>query len=396
MSRRPAALAGSSLLILLVVAHAINDSFSGMLAALLPTFQVRFGVSEAVLAALVGTLSFSSSVMQPLFGAVADRLGRRAVGAGGVVTSSALLSLMGAVQSVWLLFPLLLIGGLGSAAFHPPWISIARDLNTRRKVVTVGLCSAGGTVGLALGPLIIGYFVMNDILTFSPILMIPGVILGLMMFFLIPRQERAPVNARPKLFDLELFKGPVGVLCLAGIFRSIAWVTMSNAAGLWLVQDRGVSTDSSVIFWTLTTFSFFGGLGGILAGMLERRVSRGVLISGSMLLALVPLFLLFGLPAGSFPYYLAVALSGALINGGLPLMVVSAQDLAPHAMGTASGMLMGLTWGTAGLIYIGIGALQEVVGISASMALSFTTLVPGALLAQWVLRRNAQALSAAD
>ena len=396
MSRRPAALTGSSLLILLVVAHATNDSFSGMLAALLPTFQVRFGVSEAVLAALVGTLSFSSSVMQPLFGAVADRLGRRAVGAAGVVTSSALLSLMGAVQSVWLLFPLLLIGGLGSAAFHPSGTSIARNLNTRRKGVTVGLFSAGGTVGLALGPLIIGYFVMNDILTFSPILMIPGVILGLMMFFLIPRQERAPVNARPKLFDLELFKGPVGVLCLAGIFRSIAWVTMSNAAGLWLVQDRGVSTDSSVIFWTLTTFSFFGGLGGILAGMLERRVSRGVLISGSMLLALVPLFLLFGLPAGSFPYYLAVALSGALINGGLPLMVVSAQDLAPHAMGTASGMLMGLTWGTAGLIYIGIGALQEVVGISASMALSFTTLIPGALLAQWVLRRNAQALSAAD
>mgnify|MGYP001240451300 FL=1 len=396
MSRRPAALTGSSLLILLVVAHATNDSFSGMLAALLPTFQVRFGVSEAVLAALVGTLSFSSSVMQPLFGAVADRLGRRAVGAAGVVTSSGLLSLMGAVQSVWLLFPLLLIGGLGSAAFHPSGTSIARNLNTRRKGVTGGLFSAGGTVGLALGPLIIGYFVMNDILTFSPILMIPGVILGLMMFFLIPRQERAPVHARPKLFDLELFMGPVGVLCLAGLFRSIAWVTMSNAAGLWLVQDRGVSTDSSVIFWTLTTFSFFGGLGGILAGMLERRVSRGVLISGSMLLALVPLFLLFVLPAGSFPYYLAVALSGALINGGLPLMVVSAQDLAPHAMGTASGMLMGLTWGTAGLIYIGIGALQEVVGISASMALSFTTLVPGALLAQWVLRRNAQALSAAD
>jgi len=75
---------------------------------------------------------------------------------------------------------------------------------------------------------------------------------------------------------------------------------------------------------------------------------------------------------------------------------VSAQDLAPHAMGTASGMLMGLTWGTAGLIYIGIGALQEVIGISASMAISFITLIPGALLAQHVLRRNARTLSAAD
>src|SRR5690625_8016555 len=143
MSRRPAALTGSSLLILLVVAHATNDSFSGMLAALLPTFQVRFGVSEAVLAALVGTLSFSSSVMQPLFGAVADRLGRRAVGAAGVVTSSALLSLMGAVQSVWLRFPLLRIGGLGSSSVLPSGASNARTPNTRRTGWTRGRLHAG-------------------------------------------------------------------------------------------------------------------------------------------------------------------------------------------------------------------------------------------------------------
>ena len=100
------------------------------------------------------------------------------------------------------------------------------------------------------------------------------------------------------------------------------------------------------------------------------------------------------LPTGSPAYFLAVALSGALINGGLPLMVVAAQDLAPHAVGTASGMMMGLTWGTAGLVYILIGGLQELIGISAAMALAFATLVPGAFLALRVLRSNAQALSA--
>jgi MFS transporter, FSR family, fosmidomycin resistance protein len=58
-----------------------------------------------------------------------------------------------------------------------------------------------------------------------------------------------------------------------------------------------------------------------------------------------------------------VAAAGALVNAGLPLMVVAAQDLAPHAMGAASGLLMGFTWGTAGLLYVGIGALQELAGI---------------------------------
>src|SRR5690625_2630272 len=96
-------------------------------------------------------------------------------------------------------------------------------------------------------------------------------------------------------------------------------------------------------------------------------------------------------PTGSVLYYVCIALAGACINGGLPLMVVTAQDLAPHAVGTASGMLMGLTWGTAGVLYLGIGALQQLAGIAPAMVISFLTLVPGALLARSVLLRHGAA-----
>jgi FSR family fosmidomycin resistance protein-like MFS transporter len=394
MPQRSRALSGASLALLLVAAHAVNDSFSGMLAALLPTFQVRFGASETLLAALVATLSFSSSVTQPVFGALADRLGRRLVGALGVVGSSGLLSLMGIVPSIWPLFGLLLIGGLGSAAFHPAGTGMARAAARSAGGLAVGIFSAGGTVGLAFGPLIIGFFVINDILAFTPWLMVPGLVLGALLYLLVPVQERSPRDRRPKLFDAELFAGPVGVLCLAGIFRSIAWVALLNGAPLWLVQEHGLPRDSFVIFLTLTTFSFSGGMGGIVGGLLERRLSREALIAGSMLLALVPLYLLFAVTPGGVLYFVCVALAGALVNGGLPLMVVSAQDLAPQAVGTASGMLMGLTWGTAGVAYILIGGLQEIIGVGPALALSFATLIPGALLSLRVLRRNQAALTA--
>ena len=392
VSRRPLLLSGVSLATLLVIAHAVNDSFTSMLAALLPTFQARFGVSETILAMLVATLSFSSSVTQPVFGAISDRLGRRLVGALGVAGSSALLSLMAVTPSIWLLFGLLLVGGLGSAAFHPAGTSMARQAAEGTKGLAVSIFSAGGTVGIAVGPLVIGFFVINDVLHLTPWLMLPGLVLATLLYFLVPPQERAPRHRRPKLFDLELFAGPVGLLSLAGVLRSIAWVTLINAAPLWLVADRGLSPESPVLFWTLTLFSFFGGVGGIVAGALENRVKRETLIAGTMIMALLPLYSIFVLPPGSALYFVAVALAGALINGGLPLMVVAAQDLAPHAVGTASGMMMGLTWGTAGLIYILIGALQETLGISVAMALAFVTLVPGALLASSVLRRNRRQL----
>jgi FSR family fosmidomycin resistance protein-like MFS transporter len=387
-------LTGSSLSLLLVLAHATNDAFTSMLAALLPTLQLRFGASETLLALFVATLSFSSSVTQPVFGAIADRVGRRTVGALGVITSSVVLSLVGVASSPWILLVLLLFGGLGSAAFHPAGTSIARSTASGKKGLAMGIFSAGGTIGLAVGPLLIGLFIMSGRLAYSPWLMVPGVLMGLLLFVLVPQQAVSAAHERPKLFDLELFRGPVGQLCVAGIFRSVSWVAFINAAPLWLVHVHGVPASSPVIFWTLATFSFAGGVGGILAGMLERRASRQALVTGTMLTALAPLFLLLVVPAGSILYFILVALAGALINGGLPLMVVSAQDLAPHAVGTASGMLMGLTWGVAGVLYLGLGALQELIGVNGAMTISFLTLIPGALVAWRVLQRNRAVLGA--
>lgn len=381
------ALSGASLSVLLILVHATNDAFGSMLAALLPTLQGRFGLTETALALMVATLSFSSSVTQPFFGAVADRLGRRLVGALGVIVSSSLLSLMGVVPDVWLLFALLFVGGLGSAAFHPAGTSMARTAGGENKALTVSLFSAGGTVGLALGPAIILFVARTVGLEWSPLLMIPGVLLGAAMVVLVPPQPRLRGTAKPKLFDAALFRGPVGVLCVSGILRSVSYVTFTNAVPLWLVTTQGVARDGALISSTLLTFSIAAGAGGVLAGALGRRLSPQLLITGTMLLALPLFWGILWVAAGSPLYFVMVALAGVLVNAGLPLMVVSAQDLAPHAVGTASGMMMGFTWGTAGVFYILIGYVQELVGLTLAMQLSYLSLLPGAVLAFWVLRR---------
>ncbi|HRN18995.1 MAG: MFS transporter [Trueperaceae bacterium] len=379
-------LTGTSLTALLFLAHFFNDFFSGTLAALLPTLQLRFGVGEVTLALFVATLSFSSSVLQPLFGAVADRLGRRLVAALGVATSSAVLSLIAIVPSPTLLVPLLLIGGLGSAAFHPAATTIARQAAGKKRGLALGVFSAGGTVGMAFGPLVIGAFIIGGGLSYTPLLMIPGIVLGALLYLLLP--PVAPQNGanRAKLFDLELFKGPVGRLCLAGVLRSISWIAIINGAPLWLVHSKGLSATSPIVFWTITVFTLSGAAGGILAGLIEHRLSRQALVTGSMLLATLPLALFLVSTPGTVPYFLALVLSGVFVNGGLPIMVVAAQDAAPHAVATASGMMMGLTWGTAGVLYLGVGALQNAIGMNAAMWLSLIPLVPGALVAYRVLR----------
>ncbi len=399
---RRALAGGGGLAALLALAHLTGDALNSILPALLPTLQDRFGLTETVLALLVATSWLGSSLMQPFFGALSDRIGRRIVGSLGVIVNTALLSLVGVVPTVWLLFGVLLVGGFGSAALHPVGTSVARAAGGKNKGLAIGLFSAGGMIGYAIGPVVILYVVSTLGTSATAWLMVPGVLLGVLMWFLMPDEERLPEkpseedpleHGHRKLFDAELFFGPVGLLAVSGIMGSLSLVTFTSAVPLWLVVDRGVDPDAPLIGWTLAAFSLSAGISGVISGALGPRVDRRALVSGSMLLAVAPLLAMFFFEAGSLAFFVTVALAGGLVYASLPHMILSAQDLAPHAMGAASGMLMGFTSGVAGVLYVGVGWLQEAIGLVPAMVSSYLLMVPAALLALHVLTKNRASLA---
>ncbi|MEJ2290707.1 MAG: MFS transporter [Deinococcales bacterium] len=391
---RRSLLASAGIPLLLISVHATNEAFAAMLAALLPTLQARFHLSEATLAVFVATLSFSSAMTQPLFGAIADRVGRRTMAALGIVTSTVLLSLVAVAPSPYALFLLLLLGGLGSGAFHPAGTSLMRVLGERFKELAVAVFSSGGTLGMAFGPVIILLMARTVGLRFSPLLMIPGLVLGLLLLTVLPRVDGVRQARRIAFLDPKLVLSAVGVLSLAGILRSLAFVSFNNAMPLWLAQVRGFAPDSPVISWTLAAFALSGGLGGIVAGALARRLPRRWLIVGTMLVALPALLSVLVVPPASVLYYLLVVLGGASANASVPLLIVAAQDLAPGSMGAATGMLMGFTWGTAGVLYMLEGVLQQMLGLTPAMIIAFLGLVPAALLVFAVLAKGREVVVA--
>lgn len=380
------AIQGSGLVILFAFVHTVSDAITNMLSALLPTIQIRYGLAETSLAFLVATLSFSALVTQPLFGALADRIGHRRIAGLGVILNAILFSLIGIVPNVFLLFGLILIGGLGSAALHPAMASMARLAGGKKGELAVGLFSAGGTIGIALGPIVVMLLVANRGLSFTPWLMIPGILLGTFMLFATLEEVQPAKGVPDKRFDFGLIAGPVGLLAMTGILSNVAFVTFTSAMPLWLVHEHDLPRTSTLIGWTLSLFSLAAALGGIAGGMLSNRLGARRLIVSSLLLALLPLYSIFFLQPGSSIYFVMVALAGALVNAGMPMLIVSAQDLAPKAAATAAGMLMGFSAGMAGLVYVGIGWLQEGIGLAPAMATGYLALIAGAVLAAIVIK----------
>ena len=383
-------LQGSGLVLLFAFTHTVSDAITNMLSALLPTLQSRFGLSETVLALLVATLSFSALVTQPLFGALADRLGNRRIAALGVMFNAILFSLIGIVPNIHLLFGLILVGGLASSALHPAIASMARQVGGKKPEVAVGLFSAGGTLGIAIGPIIIMLLLANLGLSFTPWLMLPGILFGALMFLLPSEDSQSTAHATTKVFDFGLLAGPVGLLALTGILSNVAFVTFTSAMPLWLVREHRLESNSTLIGWTLSAFSLAAAFGGIVGGLVSNKLGAKRLIVGSLLLALLPLYSIFLLAPGSPAYFAMVLLADALVNAGMPMLIVSAQDHSPEAAATAAGMLMGFSAGVAGLVYVGIGRLQEILGLAPAIMVGYLALLVGAVFAMVAIKPRRQ------
>lgn len=380
-------LAGGGLVALLAVVHLYGDALGAMLTALLPSLQQRFGLTATELAVLVAVQWLATSVSQPLLGSLSDRFGAARVVAVGSLTCAGLFSLMPVAPTATLLVVVVLVGGLGSAAFHPAAAAMARRAGGDRSDLAISLFSAGGTVGIALGPVLVIALVASYGLDSTPWLAVPAIALAVALLVGVRDDAARPASRRTGL-DLGLLHGPIGLLVLAALVGGVGVISFTNGLVLWLTNDAGVAADDSAIGWTLTLFSLASAAGGIGAGLLARRFRRDWLVGGTLALAVLPFNAVFHVSPGGWAYYAVILVAGVLAHACYPILIVSAQHLAAYSAATAAALVMGFATGTAGVLYVGVGALQEAVGIEPALRLTSLTLLPAAWIAFGTLRRH--------
>jgi len=390
ISRPPRALAVA---ITLAVLHGVNDAYHAFLPPLLPRLMGTMTLSVTEAATLAAVLSLAASLAQPVLGHLADRYGRRKLVVLGPVASGVFLSTIGFAPGFWTLMGLLVLGGLGSAAFHPPGASIAvRASEGRGSGMRHAVFSFGGSAGFAVGPLVAVGLVGALGLEGLWVAAIPVVVLAAVLWPILPKGGVSGVGAtHPSIAEVaDLLRGPVGLVfgvSAASAFLQRMFITMEPI----IVAEAGGSETAGAV--ALTVYLAAQAAGTLTGGFLADRMDRRRLMAGLTILALPTHLLAFGLPAGSAGS-LAAAAAGGLVNQAiLPPVVVIALEVAPRRAAMSSGIVMGLAWalGTMGVPLVGV--LADLVGSrSASMALT-----PVILLGTWLgtrptLRRHGRPL----
>src|SRR5919205_4032961 len=139
---------------LLSAGHLGTDFANGTLPALLPFLVDRFGLSYTLAATLILASAVSSSVIQPLFGLWSDRRGAIWLLPLGVGVAGIGMALAADAPSYWLVLLLVVVSGLGVAAYHPEGSKFAAYASGARRASGMSAFSIGGNLGVALGAVV--------------------------------------------------------------------------------------------------------------------------------------------------------------------------------------------------------------------------------------------------
>jgi MFS transporter, FSR family, fosmidomycin resistance protein len=344
--------------------HLATDLAQGALAALLPFLVTRFDLSYSMAAALVLAATISSSIVQPLFGAVSDARGGFWLLPAGVAVAGVGMALAAVAPSYWLVALCVLVSGLGVAAYHPEGSKFASYVSGCRRASGMAFFSIGGNIGFALGPLIASSAVIAFGLDGGLVLALPGLLVAVMLV-----AARAHLTSfAPSVERRSVVRGipgqPRALALLIGVIalRSVAHMGLFTFVPLWEVaRGNGEAYGTRL----LALFLLAGALGTLAGGPLADRFGRRPVLRWSFVAA-APLILVYVI-TGGLAGEIALVLSGAAVIGTFGVSLVMSQEYMPGRVGMASGLSIGFAIGVGGVAAVVLGAVADMVGLESAL-----------------------------
>lgn len=350
----------------LTFGHFVVDSYSSFITPILPFIAAKIGISLVMAASVISISHLLSSMTQPLYGFIADRMKKRFFVFWGLVLSCIFLSMTGIATSYLQLVTFLVLGSLGNGFFHPQATGMVNYFSTREIAKNMAFFIAMGTLGYSIGPLISSSVVHAFSLETLPFTAIFGLIMAGCIYKFVPRISALPVIERPKIS----FWNATKVIFANKILLILIMISMLKSL---IVQSyciflpflwKGLGYDVSQIGLALFCFSFLGGIATYFSSHLEKKIGTKRVFYISMMSAL-PLTVAYVLTYKTFVpiSFVIFALVGVVSMFSTSVNMTLAQNTAGEHKSMISGYIGGFSWGVMGVLFTPISFVAQHIGI---------------------------------
>lgn len=348
--------------------HFINDMYSSFLVPILPFVAAKLSLSIATISAIISLSHLTSSIAQPIFGFISDKMKRRFFLIWGVVFCSIFVPLAGAMDTVFMLALCMIIGTTGNAFFHPQATGLVTVFNHQNPKLTkyMGLFLAMGSIGYALGPMVSSAIAEKFGLEALPAAGIVGIAYAIMLYFNVPKIPKSAVAKSNVSFAAvikDILKSkPMMILIYISTAKSVVSMSFSTFTP-FLFKELGYGM--GIIGAATTALFITGGIATMASSKFENIFGTKNVFRISFL-GILPLTIIFLLTYKTYPAisFASYGLLGFFIFLSVSVNMVMAQKLIPNHRGMISGVIGGFSWGIAGLSLTPLGFLASHIGVT--------------------------------
>ncbi len=351
---------------IMMLGHLCADLGGGALPAILPFLITQKGITYTEAAGLTFALSSIGSVIQPVFGSMADKTSRPWLMSLGIFMAGCGISMLGFLDSYWAMFVAVAFTGIGSALFHPDGGRMANYVSGAKKGKGISLFSVGGNMGGAIGPMlaVFGISMIGD-LRGAAILAVPAFA---MAFFMVTQHgnlaEFAAEGTKKTKAAIAAGQkddwGAFGKLTIVVFLRSTLSMGMTTFIPMYwmaiLMQSEEVSGSVTTII------SLSGALATLIGGNLADKYGFNKTIRSGLLL-MIPCLIAVTLSRNVILSTAMLIPTAMFLNFAFSPSVALGQKLIPNHIGLASGITMGLASSFGGVVSPMLGNVADHMGL---------------------------------
>ncbi len=345
--------------------HFFLDMYAAILIPLYPVIAQRLNINLAQISLVIAVGHSISSILQPLFGYISDRLNKRIFMFFGLIFASLFMPLGFVSSNSFALTLCLILGMLGNAFYHPQVTTMIKNyyVDNLKLSSAMGLFLGLGTIGYASGP----YFSTCVIKTFGSENFIYtgliGILLGFFMLFYVPKLNKSTLSCKNNFKEAikEILKNKVCMfLILVTIIKAGLIMSFGTYIPFLLKKFDFTLAQTGII---MTIFYITSGFSMIAASKLEKTIKlKGMIITSYI--PLLPLTLAFIVSlkySKIFPIIILIVL-GFFILLAAGCVLAHAQKIISNA-GTISGIIQGFTLAVGSIMLIPFGLIGEKFGV---------------------------------